>query len=402
MKQIIIGGYDALSNAATRFNTVSGGSTWSVSEDFRRQVVTASGKLKSFFVELSEAPGVGTSYTLTLMKQDVAQSLAVTISGTGTTGSDTVNEISVSPGDVISLRSTYSGSPTTPIARWSMVFEGDSAGQSLILGTGECFSDATHYVPIMHGYDWDADSEEEAYQVIPTPGTIKNLYVESASDVGWGATDGYSITLRRGGVSTTLTTTILYDDHIGNDTTHEIHVDAGDLVCLMVDPINAPNDCALWFGMMFVPDTDGESLLLGQSSDPPSTSVVEYNQLVSTYFATAWSGTENLRFQGGQVMTLKKLYAALSVAPGVGKSYQIRPRVNGADSGISVTISDNATSGNDVVNTKVVADFDDLGIACTPDGTPAAVMVYWGIVCYISGGAAADIQAIPLGFIRGA
>ncbi len=148
MKQVIIGGYnDNLSNSAPEYNTIAGGYTWTTTADQRKQVVSTAGTLKNLFVELSAGPGSGTSYTFTVMKNGAATSLAVPISNTATTGSDPANSIAVVAGDTIQLRSTYTGTPGTPTARWSVMFEGSYARESLILGAGASNNGQVVYLP---------------------------------------------------------------------------------------------------------------------------------------------------------------------------------------------------------------------------------------------------------------
>lgn len=63
-------------------------------------------------VKLDTAPGVGNSRTFTFRKNGSNTSLAVTISGTDTSGVDTTNTVSMASGDSISLLHTESGTPT--------------------------------------------------------------------------------------------------------------------------------------------------------------------------------------------------------------------------------------------------------------------------------------------------
>lgn len=386
MKQVIIGGYhDAPSNALTEYNTLSGGHPWASEGPYDEpsngssQVISTAGVLKNLYVKFSAAPGVGKSYTFTVMLNDIAQSLAVTISDAATTGSDTTHSIAVVAGDKVQLRSTPSGTPNAPTAsQWSVMFEGNTDNESLILGCGTADSSSAYYVPISHGSNIMTTTESLVYQVIPTNGAIKNLYVR-LSNAPAGA-NGFRCTLRKNGASTNLTCTITGAATTGNDITHSVDVVAGDYVDLMLEPVGFANSAKVWSGMTFVAAIDGESLILGQSGDTPSTAVTEYNHLTTSFFNDTWTTTEEHRYQSGQVTTLKKLYVMLSDAPGDGKSYTIKPRVNGADSGLAVTISNTDTTGNDTSNTKELTAFDDLTILSTPASNPTASKIYWGLV----------------------
>lgn len=385
MEQVIVGGYNnALSNAATEYNNLAGGYNWGsfgAMGDRYDQIVTTPGALSKLTVELSAAPGAGTSYTFTLMLNNVATALTTTIADANSTG-QSAGSVNVVAGDRVCIQSTYAGAPGTPTARWSILFTGNTAKHSLILGRTGTDNGATVYSPLSQGREIDYATEAEVYQIIPTSGKIKNLYVSLSTDPGV-APDAYRFTLRVNGVSSTLTCTVVADDTTGNDTLHEVAVAAGDRVNLMMEPLNGPAAIPnMGFGMTFVADTDGESIILGSSSDTPSAAASEYHYLQCCFLSQAWTVTEGNHAQCGQVVTLKNLYVYLSVAPGAGKSYTIGVRVNGTTR-LSVAIADANQTGSDLVNTWDVADYDNLNAISTPAGAPAASLVHWGLVGYI-------------------
>ncbi|MDD5387646.1 MAG: hypothetical protein PHQ22_10675, partial [Sulfuricurvum sp.] len=395
MTQMISGGYnDALNNTQTEYTSLCGGYTWATAR-VRRQVVSTSGTFGNFAVELSVAPGGGGSYTITLLNVTQATSLAVTIADPATTNIN-AGTLAVAAGDVIELQSTYADAPTaTPKARWSILFTGDNTKESLLLSTGASRTSATNYIPLMHGAQLSEGIETNTYQIIPTSGKIKNLYVALSADPGTNP-DAYKFTLRLGNAGsgyvvgdTTLTCTITADDTTGHDTVNEITVAAGDIVDLAIEPQNTPSTAPYYYiGMTFVADTNGESLLLGSSSDSPTTGTTEYNNIVSTINSSIWTATEANVYQGGQSgITLKNLYVMLSGTPGAGKTYQLDIRATsvGGNTGITTSITGAVdTTGNDVVNTYAIGAYDDLSIGCTTTAGSTARIVYWGLVCYIA------------------
>lgn len=389
MKQLIIGGYWAsLSDTTTAYNTVSGGYTWSNVANTRIQIVSTPGILSNFAIELSEAPGGGGSYTLTILNVTQGTSLGVTIIDPDLTGINT-GTLVVAAGDKIEIQSTYDAPTNTPKAWWSVLFEGDNAKESLILGVGLCASAATRYEPIAHGSNTNAALESFTYQIIPTSGTIKNLYVDLSASPGT-APDAYRFTLRVNGansddgVGNPLQVTIVADDTAGNDAIHSIPVSAGDYVDLMIEPLETPSSSPIvGWGMTFLADTDGESIILGQSLDKPTLAQTEYNHIITTDYSRAWTTTEGQRYTGGQSgITLKKFYVMLS-EPSI-DSYVLNVRATsaGGNTGITITITAGNTTGNDTINTYSIGNYDDLDISCLAAGT--AVMVYWGLVCYIA------------------
>ena len=78
-------------------------------------VMSRAGTIKNLYLySIGGAPGVGQTYTATMMLNNVAQTLTCTISGTATNkGSDTTNSFTVLADQRISLRIVASGGATT-------------------------------------------------------------------------------------------------------------------------------------------------------------------------------------------------------------------------------------------------------------------------------------------------
>ena len=75
-------------------------------------LVTEAGTAEYLYVTLTAAPGVGNSRIFTFSLNGVSQTLAVTITGAATTGSDLVNTVSLVSGDLITILHTTTGNPT--------------------------------------------------------------------------------------------------------------------------------------------------------------------------------------------------------------------------------------------------------------------------------------------------
>lgn len=113
------------------------------------------------------------------------------------------------------------------------------------------------------------------------------------------------------------------------------------------------------------------SLYYSVLNGSPSTSSTTYNFLNGRAITSQTS--ESVRNQvvssGG---TFSNLRISLGAAPGSGKSYTFRLRVNGSNTNIVVTISDTDTTGVDSSNTATVSAGDIVSFSCTPSGTPTA------------------------------
>ena len=375
MKQLIIGGYwDFLSQAATEYNELCGGYLWVGTTPNKKQLISAPATIERLHVALSVAPGGGTSFTFTLIVNDIATALSVTISDADTTGSDTSHTVTVTAGDNVCLRCIPAGVPGgISAARWSVILD---VAESLVLGAASCAGNNEN--AFISGGDGTATAGggTSFQQPVPTSGVFKKLYVEL--DVDPGATP-VTKTLFVNGIASALTVTINTGSLSGSDTTHEVAVVAGDIVLMVNTIAGAPVATASSWGMVFASAIVNESLIMGGSRAQPSTVVSHYLGLQNGIPGNAWGGEVGV-IQPGQAAILKKFYVRLLIAPGAGKSYTFDVRVNGVNSGIQVVISGADLTGNDTINTFTVADFDDLAVMSTPAGAPAATYAIWGLV----------------------
>lgn len=382
MEQVIIGGrLDNLDDTITEYNGLAGGRSWNATEAAREQLVGASGKLKNLRVELNDAPGAGTSYVFTVRVNGADSELTCAIVSAATSKSDTTHEATVSPGDRVCLECDPVNTPAARQARWTIMFESDTAKESLILGgsINPLNNAATEYNQVTASDDFEWGAEIRAKQVCPTSGKIKNFYVKLSEDPGT-SPDAYRFTLRVNGADSDLVVTITADDTTGNDTTDEVTVAAGDILTLMSEPLEGPSAApwAVW-GMAFVADTDGESIILAGTYNDPDPESTEFH-----YLSGGWAdwAAEASRYQLGQACTLKKLYIELQNTP-VASRFTFTVRINGADGNLTVDVGFGSKTGSDTTHTDVISDFDELAFEETPLATPVTGDVYWGLVCYI-------------------
>ena len=385
MEQVIFGGYHSLLNDTNPvYNSLVGGYTQNLVETRRRKLVSTDGVIKNLRVVLDDAPGAGKHYDFTLMLNGAPTALTLEIADAAVSGNNMVNEITVTGGDTVSLQCDPDSTPTEVYATWTCVFEGDTDNESLILGgSGSGLSNlATEYGSVM-GADIDYSvTENDFRQVIPTDGTLKNLYVLLSADPGTDP-DAYRFTVRLNGASPGggLVVTITANDTTGNDLANDIDVAAGDVLTMMIEPLNGPSETpwACW-GLTFVADINGESIVLGGTSDNLSNSLTEYNYLNSG--DAAWNVDETAFYQLGQICTIKKLHVLLSAAPGAGNDYDFSIRIAGTNV-VTLQISDAETTGDSGGLSDTVALDEYVNLMYVPTDTPDIVDAYWGFVCYI-------------------
>ena len=383
MEQVLFGGHGGpLSATGVRYATLAAGSGWNAGESYRSSIVTTEGVIKNLRVKLDGSPGAGKSYTFVLTVDSSPSTLTLTISDGETSNANTINQVIVSAGQSVSLRCTPSGTPTVRIATQTSMFEGDTASESLILGPSSVVnSGEIRYTSLDGGYVPSGATEDDYRVVCPTAGTIKNLYVKLDADPGT-APDAYRFTLRKGGASQSLTVTITADNTTGNDIGNSVAVVAGDILTLMIEPLNGPSASPfIQLGLTFVADTNGESISLGGAISDLDPSFTEYNYVRGD--GGSWSADETVRYQLGQACTLKKLYMLLSGSPGAGNKYTFTVRIAGAGSNVVVEIADAATTGNSAALEDTVADGEFVGLEVIPTSIPTVRDVYWGLVGFI-------------------
>lgn len=388
MEQVLFGGYfDSLDTTNIEYNSLFAGMGWNVTLANKKQMIGTDGIIKKLRVELNGDPGVDKKYVFTVMLNGSPTALEVEIAGIATSGNDMVHEIDVTGGDKICLRCDPDATPDSVQATWTTVFEGDTANESILpAGSYNTVNKlATEYGQLMCSYtSWSA-VENDHRQVCPTAGIIKKLYVALNIDPGIDP-DAYRFTVRKNGEDTSLTVTITANDTTGFDIVNSFAVAAGDILTISCEPLNTPSAIvfAVW-GCVFVATVDGESVVLGGSSDNLPATATEYN-FPWGYGGNSWNNTPLFRVMLGQVCTLKKLYMLLSAVPGAGKSFDFHIRIAQADSNVTVHIHDTDTTGNSAALEDTVANDEDVEIKVNPTGTPDTVDVYWGFVCFISPG----------------
>lgn len=382
MEQVIIAGREMPNTTALRYISLSAGHNWVVIEANERQIISTSGKIKNLRVYMTGSPGAGKHYDFTLMLNGAPTALTVQIADAASSGFNIVNEIDVVAGDSVTIQSDPFNTPTNREVEFTTMFEGATAKESLILGTtnGDALSTTATRYAFISGIDAPVAAENDRRQVCPTAGKIKNLFVELSADPGVEGTDAYRFTLRKGGISQTLTVLIVANDTTGSDIVNEVAVAAGDLLTMRIDPVETPSVSpnARW-GMTFVADIDGESIILGGDDDDLNNAALEYNSLNSN--ADGWCAGEWIQ-QLGQKCTLTKLYVKLSAQPGVGNKYTFTIRIAVADSNVVAEVVDNNTTGNSGALSDTVADDDHIILKCVPDSTPNVADAYWGVVSY--------------------
>lgn len=171
----------------TEYGCIQGTWGWGASAngDRLRGLVSTSGTLSNFYLNLDAAPGAGTSQTFTVYKNSVATSLAVTVSGTNTSGNNTSDTVSVVAGDTLSVVKTQSGTPAATRLAGGIKFTPTTNGESLIIkGTDDSLPTSGTTNDCVSGDVFDNTTEKDYFGLVSENATISKLYVALSGAVG--------------------------------------------------------------------------------------------------------------------------------------------------------------------------------------------------------------------------
>jgi hypothetical protein len=340
-------------------------------------------------VVVGAAPGVGKSWTITLRKNGGDQTLTCTISDNATSASDTSNSVSVAVGDTLTMKVVPSGTPTASGGMWmSMQSDGSVSGESAYgFYRSNISTSAVRYNACFFGQDWMTAVPS---QLVAAAGTITHMRFT----VTTAPTSGKSYTfyiykngVKQDGTGGTVDTLVtIADAATSGNASFSLAVVAGDEVYIECTPINTPAGAPQCRGALaFTATTPGESQFSGVTVNTgPSVTLTNY--IYPNYLGpsvTHWNSTEASRqaYASPQGFTLSKLRVKLTTAPGSGNSYAFTVRKNAAGGGLGVTISDAATTGNDLSNFVAFSGTDRLSFESVPTSNPTATgIMTWALV----------------------
>ena len=244
-----------LAPADTRYVCLNGDYSARAAENDTRQTVRRDGILRNLFVYLSVAPGVGASYTITLRRNGIPTALQVIIAGANQAGNNTITQINVSRGDIL----TYSFVPNNnPAASYPTVaIEFVSGTENFVMLSGYCISNMpnnqTRYLPLTGNFSGDT-VEGDVQQLLSRNGTFRNLYVHLGfAPPGVGASWTFTLRITPGG-DTTLQVIITGALAVeGEDLIHAVNYNAGELCSISAVPANLPLANSAWWNIEFVP-----------------------------------------------------------------------------------------------------------------------------------------------------
>jgi len=388
MKSILFGSDNSSPDTAlvtyNRINAVIL-SSWSTNQSFRSIVVPEAMTLTNYYLKTDIAPGLGTSYTFTVMKNGSPTALEIVIADTATVGTDNTHSATFAAGDTVSLRSTPANTPATlSVESWNLLTQTNTQSAPVLSGPGSQSTTVTNYASLTGGHasgsGWSA-TESDTQIIVPTSGTLSTLYATASTGPGSGKSWQYTLMLN--GSATALQATISNAGTTANDTVNSVSVAAGDTITMRSVPTGTPAASTPSFSMVFSPTVDGESFFgFGHQTAPIAGTSYEQPLGVGNF---AWTASESNRPMTFGPYTITKMYAKLNTAPGVGTSRTFTLRKAAASSSLAVTISDANTTGNST-STVNFAQGDQITVQSTSTGSPAAATggVHLGFLVYVA------------------
>lgn len=338
-------------NATTvTYLNVVGGDTANATQAVEMQMLPDSGIIYDLRVTLtatSDNGGGADTYTFVVMSETSTTSLTCPIVDS-TTCTDLVHVAAVTAGSRLSVRSTPANTPASVSARFTFKFISDTKGNTVLMGGGEnaTVDTVNTTYQALHVVRAGGTTEFVEELLIPTAGTVKSLYVMTsvAPDIGVGVQE-YVFTVRKNETGTALTTTISETETADSDTSNSFTVAAGDSISLEIDPsVIAPTAAAVWAGVVFAPDIDGEFILSGSSADTLNGAATEYGRVTTA--GNTYSATETDQQQSTSAMIVKAIYAETSADSNNGaadEGYTFTLRATAAATAATCPIPEGAT-----------------------------------------------------------
>ncbi len=334
----------------------------------------AAGSFANLAIKLTVAPGGVTSRTFTLFKNGSSTAVTLTITGAATTGSDITNSASYSAGDTLELRTSVSGSPAGSAWYFSVSFTPTTPDVS-VYGWSASNLIANAFVQPFNGSGFVGTTQFAGTTVVSAPGSITDmrwrlgtapggvtsrtatLFKNNVAQDGTGGTPDTRVTIT--GASTT-----------GN-ASFSLTVAAGDQITCKHTVSGSPagatwNTGTIAFLATFPNDYQFCHEITGSNTS------TKFNAPVGQAIAESATETDQDRIGGITSISIGGMYVVASGAPSAGKSWTYTLRVNGSDTGLSVTIADAATTGNASASPITITSTDTWCIKVTNVGAPGA------------------------------
>ena len=229
---------------------------------------------------------------------------------------------------------------------------------------------STEYNVLMGGARenfWTA-TESDICQVMPTAGTISQLFVKLSANVAAGTA---TFTLMKNGIPQALSLVIIAGQSSSEDLTHSVSFVAGDTVSLKYVTSGASGTPNVAWSALWNSATPNESIMLLSGLCNIGDAIYAIPQGYDNSAVTNESRATAPMPTGG---TFSKMYVKLSADPGDPgdpDGYKFMLRKAKGDTSLTVTVAADATTGNDTTNTAAFVAGDLVDLQISPENVPA-------------------------------
>jgi hypothetical protein len=355
----------------TAYNDITSGA-WSTLLGVK-QIASAIGATISGLQAYSSAAVAANYYTISLNVNGVATALKCSIGqpgganpGTTTACSDSVDAVTINPGDLVAIQSDVpAGAPTGATLYFSMLLTATASGgqESFVGAGGQGLPTTSINFGSLSGAPANA-TENLVSVIMPTAGTLDqfrgSLFATPTSGKGFG------LTIFKNGVATPFSFTCI-SSNVCNDLTDSVSVVAGDTLSLQMCPTNTAGCPAgtapaagniIGYSMRWVPSVAKQALMLSVPAPAPATLTSNYYSALANAinYTNTESAQRNIAPTLSTTMTLGNLWVSQCPGPDStgagGVSRPVTLRVNGVSQAPTVTLPGTAINACPTMTTQ--------------------------------------------------
>lgn len=320
------------------------------------------GTLRNLHVKIDPAFGAGTSGTFRFTLGGSAQSLSVTIADSATSGSDTSNSVAVSADNEIAIDLVRSGSTADVMVWFSFEFETTEANESIYCCSGDLSSfrlGGTAYNTPLGGSSWENVAVAQKGFGCSAPGSFTTFTVYMTHAPGTGESWTFHLyldgVLQDGTGDTVDTELVIADSATNGSVTFDLPVTTHQKVAIRA--VASSGAAAQWstnVALLFASShpSGAQHLAAAQIATPATTT--EYAlPLGGGRTGLAFDAAESNRVLIGGITPLSISGWTIRLADAPGAIVRFTCRVNGADTGLSITFGPTETTKTVTVSTPI-------------------------------------------------
>lgn len=359
---------DDFNNTNTEYFAFSGKTNPSTTEADHQVPVAIAATASNLYVELTADPAAGNTVKITLRVNGADSDMTCTASDAETSCNDTVNTVSLSPGDLIDWEVTPGSTPDVGMIKLGCTLT-TADNTTNLFGHMNTFSASSDRFASPQGTNQVNSNRYKAGMFFQVAGNITSIYAVSAGDIG-DAGDALLFRIVEDYTSSDVSCTITDPATSCNDTGSRA-MSVGDHASVELDPTNSPTAQVVAVGVGFEPTTNGESPLSYSAGDSPHATNTEYYAVHGGYPVSYTTWEASVQYLAPADFTLSDMTVYMDVVAGDGKSRTITFR-NDGDSALSCAISGAADKTCTDAGSESILIGERLSYKWVPSGTPTA------------------------------